>query len=95
MSAVLLGFVATAPRFSAASEDDRRTCADRQPTARDTVAACTSVLSDKSDLSEHASAYHHRGVGYLRLREFDRAIADFDAVTRLDPNYSFAYAGRA
>ncbi len=40
------------------------------------------------------AAYTRRGASYGRKGEYDRAIADYTAVIRLDPNNAFAYNNR-
>ena len=42
----------------------------------------------------YASAYNNRGNAYGDLKQFDRAIADYDQAIRLDPNVADAYNNR-
>ena len=40
-------------------------------------------------------AYYSRGVIYLTLEEYDRAVQDYDRAIHLDPQLAIAYAGLA
>jgi tetratricopeptide (TPR) repeat protein len=52
------------------------------------ISACTRILqSGKPADDAKASAYHHRGVGYLLQQNFDRAIVEFNEALRIDPAY--------
>src|SRR2546421_1594998 len=42
----------------------------------------------------NAEAYGNRGETYRLLKEYQRAIADFDHALELDPNYAWAYGSR-
>jgi tetratricopeptide (TPR) repeat protein len=59
------------------------------------VRSCTAIIrSDRSSSKDKAVAYNNRG-SFLRDRgELDRAIADFDAAVRLDPNSPDTYINR-
>jgi tetratricopeptide (TPR) repeat protein len=49
-------------------------------------------LSEAIHLDPNLSvAYNNRGNAYGNLKQFDRAIADYDHAIRLDPNYALAY----
>jgi tetratricopeptide (TPR) repeat protein len=43
----------------------------------------------------NALVYFQRAEGYMTLRKFDEAIADYSKVTSIDANYKEAYTGRA
>ena len=45
--------------------------------------------------SDYANAYSNRGIVYTIKEDFDRAIADFDTVLRLDPKFAIAHYVRA
>jgi tetratricopeptide (TPR) repeat protein len=64
--------------------DDADRCANA--TGREGLAACDRVIaSGKIGGSGLASVYYNRGLAELEVRDYDRAIADFDASIRLDP----------
>jgi len=44
--------------------------------------------------SEEASAYHHRGLAYNGLEEFDKAIKDFDEAIKRSPKEAAYYNSR-
>src|SRR5262245_21494549 len=84
--------VAFGPARSA-SEWDRLDCAGANPDRK--MASCTRVLNDTGESqSNRTAAYIYRGMAWRDQADFDRAIADFDAAIRLDPNSALAYAHR-
>src|SRR6267143_893964 len=58
-----------------------------------TIAACTSMLQQSGQLSPRVkvAALNHRGVAYVRNRDYDRAIADYDAALQIAPNHASTY----
>lgn len=92
---LVFDFGASTPAFSAATDAERRICADRNEDAARKVTSCTIVLNDPSDPSLHLGAFHQRGLSYFRLKNFDRAIADYDAAIKLNPKFTLAYAARS
>ena len=60
------------------------------------VAGCTRFLSRK-DLPAKLQAvlYMQRAQGYVRLRQFDRALQDYGASLQRDPNSAIAFGERA
>lgn len=56
------------------------------------IAACTRVLQDRNESAGNRTfAYHLRGMEYMRMREFDRAIVDFTEAIGFNPEDSFAH----
>jgi tetratricopeptide (TPR) repeat protein len=53
---------------------------------------CNQALQIDPDL---AVAYAVRGYAWQFLKQYDRAIQDYDQANRLDPNSVMAYSGRA
>ncbi|HUX12569.1 MAG TPA: tetratricopeptide repeat protein [Spirochaetia bacterium] len=44
--------------------------------------------------SQVASVYNNRGVAYFKLKQADKAIADFDSAAKTNPKYSEAFYNR-
>jgi outer membrane protein OmpA-like peptidoglycan-associated protein/tetratricopeptide (TPR) repeat protein len=62
---------------------------------RDDIAACDRLIaSGKLTDSQLASAYYNRGLARLDMGEYDRAIADFDQSTGLDPTTAWTFNNR-
>ncbi len=59
------------------------------------IEACTAVIeSEIAGSNDAAEAYGWRANRYGGLKQYDRAIADFDAALRLNPDDADALAGR-
>ena len=60
------------------------------------IAACTLILQQGRRLPPRVQVktLHHRGAAYVEKRDFDRAIADYDAALRLEPNNPHIYNSR-
>ncbi len=59
------------------------------------IAACTSLLQNgKLPPRVKVEILHHRGVAYVRNRDYDRAIADYDAALQIAPNNPFTHNSR-
>ena len=43
----------------------------------------------------YADAYGERGTNYSRLKQYDKAIADYSQVIKINPNYAKAYYNRS
>jgi uncharacterized caspase-like protein len=56
------------------------------------VESCTAMIQSAGQTSQVlVAAYMNRGLAYRSKGEYDRAIADFGEVIRLDPKYALAY----
>ncbi len=44
---------------------------------------------------QSAAGFYNRGVAFAQKKEYDKALADFDKVLRLDPKFASAYVVRA
>jgi tetratricopeptide (TPR) repeat protein len=73
------------------AQDSRVVCfSDSSPGA--VIPACDDLIDiDPS----HAQAFQARGMGWYKLGDYERAIADFSASIRIDPKYIRAYFNRA
>jgi len=59
------------------------------------VESCTQLLTSKGfDTSDRAHIFNNRGIAYDELKEFDKAIADYDQAIALKPDFSWAYHNR-
>jgi tetratricopeptide (TPR) repeat protein len=63
-----------------------RDCAG--PDANVAITACTSILSGGKRVPPPVAvpALNYRGIAYVKLKDYDRAIADYTAALRLEPN---------
>jgi len=59
------------------------------------IEACTrAIASGQLSQGALANSYYNRGCEWRAKSEYDRAIADFDQVLQLDPNFVSAYNNR-
>lgn len=58
------------------------------------IAVCTRAIASGLKGRNLANAYSNRGLGYMKNKDYDRAIKDFDESVRIDPKYPFAYDNR-
>jgi formylglycine-generating enzyme required for sulfatase activity len=59
------------------------------------VFSCTRIIAaNEMSPGNLAVAYQNRGLTYLRLGQFDKAIADYDNALRLDPKQATSLYGR-
>jgi tetratricopeptide (TPR) repeat protein len=69
----------------------RQTCFDRSATIDDRIKSCTTAINANE---KDAAVYSERGLLNGRKREFDRAVADFNAALQWDKQYLPALFGR-
>ncbi len=82
--ATLLGVV------NAAAQPAQVTCREGTPEAA--IAACTTVLNGKGIAPElRALTLINRGTAYVKSRDLDSALVDFDAAIKLDPKSAAAH----
>ncbi|WP_024511161.1 tetratricopeptide repeat protein [Bradyrhizobium sp. ARR65] len=75
--------------------DDVTTCFSNGADLNPLVEACTRLIeSGKVASPQLAAAYNQRGF-IQRLKQPDRALQDFDAALKIQPNYAFALVNRA
>jgi tetratricopeptide (TPR) repeat protein len=53
------------------------------------------IKAPHEDVELRAQSFANRGITFMRLREYDRAVSDFNKAIRLNGKSAFAYAGRA
>jgi tetratricopeptide (TPR) repeat protein len=73
-------------------DDAWRACNAPQLTSADRIANCTTIIeSSRAKPAARAQALVARGFGYVSQKDFDRALADFDAAIRNNPKLATAY----
>src|SRR5262245_28235004 len=73
-------------------DDAWRACNAPQLSSADRIAHCTTIIeSGRAKPVAHAQALMARGFGYVFQKDFDRALADFDAAIRNNPKLAAAY----
>ena len=77
-------------------DDAWRACNAPQLSSADRIAHCTTIIElDRAKPVALAQALTARGFGYVIQKDFDRALADFDAAIRNNPKLAAAYYYRA
>jgi tetratricopeptide (TPR) repeat protein len=77
----------------AAAADDVDTCYNES--GDDAIAACARIITARhANRRDIKTAYVNRGQKYYMARDYDRAIADFDAALKLDPRDPIAFCNR-
>jgi hypothetical protein len=78
----------------AESPDARSQCNAREGVSSEQkLSACTVVIESGQEIGLVA-AFNSRGNVHLGNQSYDRAIADYDAAIRIDPNYAIAFSNR-
>ena len=68
-------------------------CGDPDPEV--SISACSAVIqSGRARGRELAAAHTERGVAYVALLDYDRALSDFGEAIRIDATFSKAFANR-
>jgi tetratricopeptide (TPR) repeat protein len=68
---------------------------DCAASGRDGIAACDRVIASRKFTGRRlAFAHYNRGLAWLEMGEYDRAIADFDVSVRLDPTSAWTFNNR-
>ena len=77
-----------------ASEQPWKDCAQRADVDL-RIVGCTRVLADEDEEpADRAVAFNNRGNAHTARGDYTRAIADYTASAKLDPEYVWAYANR-
>jgi tetratricopeptide (TPR) repeat protein len=93
---VLFGIILLLTAISAALAASERDWADCESTNPERiVTGCTAVIDDGAvSAADRVRAYDRRGYIHLMRRELERAIADFTAALRADPDRPFSLYAR-
>src|SRR6188472_2576421 len=98
LAAALAALAATAggAQTAAPKGTDEQRCTGQagvSPAAQ--AAACTALIDSKRFTRRNLAILHsNRGIAYGKGGDYDRAIADFDAALRINPNHVRAYLNR-
>src|SRR5262245_17205482 len=100
--ALLAATMAQVMAARAQQSEDQRLCRASTGVSREQrLKSCTAVIKarlerpkDHFNNQNLATAYNNRGNVYLGLRDYDRAIADYDRAVELDPHYPGAFYRR-
>jgi tetratricopeptide (TPR) repeat protein len=85
----------TAPCAALAQSDKDLKLCEAEDADDVAVSACTRLIeTSEVGPGDLAIVYYHRGAAYWRKRDFDRAIADENKATEIDPGYANAYMRR-
>ena len=77
----------TAAPAHAVTQQDYDDCNSGNAETR--IAGCTRIIEDSQEPARNRGlAYYGRGLGHAQKREYDTAIANFDAAIRLAPSYT-------
>jgi tetratricopeptide (TPR) repeat protein len=90
---VICGLLMAAGPAFGARQKDHNDCNARDPDRN--IAGCSRLIEDDHESAQTRSiAYVGRGLAWQGKGERDRAMADFTAAIRLDPENSLAYSNR-
>lgn len=59
------------------------------------IAACSTMLAQEQRADTQSKILLYRGQAYLKKKDLDHALADFESALRLDPNNALAFSERA
>ena len=86
LTLVFAAIVALSVPAGAQTSDAQRQCTAANQTPEQQLQNCTTVIEAGQETPQGlAIAYRRRGNIYLNMRDFDRAMADFDEAVKLDP----------
>lgn len=78
---------------AAVAQTLRQQCSSPDPAT--SISACTAIISSGQETQENlARAFNQRGVAYFRMRQYRRAIEDYDEAIRLNPDFAIAFSNR-
>ena len=84
------------PAAGASRPSDEQRCTGQAGVPPDMqVAACTALIGSGRHSRQNLAILHsNRGIAYVKAGDYDRAIADFDAALRSNPNHVRAHINR-
>lgn len=75
------------------NQESWKKCQSSEPDTK--IAGCTALIQSGQGTAESRSTfYNNRGAGYDDKRDYSRAIQDYNAAIRLNPNIAAPYYGR-
>ena len=90
--AIAVGLLLASPAWADIASD-KRGCVRDSGWAR--INACSRLIqSGRLSAAHQAVAYNNRGFAYRRLKQYHRAIQDYNEAIRLNPRYAGAYNNR-
>ena len=83
-------------RATGQADRDEQRCTGQAGVTPDVQAeACTALIDSGRFTRQNLAILHsNRGIAYGKAGDYDRAIADFDAALRINPNHVRAYLNR-
>jgi len=94
MAVALTAALSTAA--GAESADDRRLCLAREGVSADQkLTACTALIESRRETPQGlVAAFNNRGIAYHNKKDYDRAIADYSQMLRIESGNAAAFNNR-
>lgn len=92
---VALAAIAVASANAQILDGQRAQCESRGGLPELVIAGCTAVIQrEREPQANRVSAFNNRGLAYAQMRDYARAIADYDEAIRLDRRHAKPFANR-